>query len=47
LIFCVIVFVPLLLILFILGGIDAVTGTELHEKFINSTGKILDKVKHD
>jgi hypothetical protein len=46
-VFCVIIFVPTAIIFFILGGTDAVLGTDLHEKFIDLAASILDKVKYD
>jgi hypothetical protein len=46
-IFCVVVFVPFAVMLFITGGIDAVSGFELHEKFTGFAGGIVDKVHYD
>jgi hypothetical protein len=46
-IFCVTVFIPFALILFLLGGTDAILGTILHEKFTDSVGGILDRIRYD
>jgi hypothetical protein len=45
--FCFIVVVPIAIILFILGGIDAILGAELHEDFSDFMSGILSKVDYD